>query len=130
MEALVELLLLLLILGGPLVFGYLLCCVYPPEVLRIMAGTALPPAPPGEDLRHALRLALRAPASAGDVDLVSALFELRREAEVHRPCLRSIAALLSDLLPGFSEPDLRRALELVRDQLQALARGVRQGVSL
>lgn len=122
-EPLAELLILLLFLLGPALVGYFLGHIYPVEILRGLCGTAAPPPPPpGEDLRQAVRLALRAPPSASDVDLVSALFELRREAEGIRPCLKAICGLLSDVVDSVTDPDGKRALQLVEKQLRVLAR--------
>lgn len=88
MEGLAELLILLLFLLGPLLVGYFLAHLYPVEVLRVLCGTAPPPA---ADLRQALRAVLRAPASAEDLDLLYTVVDLRREAERAAPAEGSTA---------------------------------------
>ncbi len=123
MDGLAELLIFLFFLLGPTLLGYFGGHLYPIEVLRQLLGRApAPPPPPGEDLRQAVRLALRAPASASDVDLVSGLFEMRREAEGIRPCLKAICGLLCDVVDSVTDPDGKRALQLVEKQLRVLAR--------
>lgn len=80
LEGLLTLLLIALLLSGPIAFGYLGGNLYPIEVVRRLMGLA-PAAPAEPELRQVLRLALGAPATSTDLDLVAALYELRREAD-------------------------------------------------
>lgn len=82
MEGLAELLILLLFLLGPILVGYLVAHLYPIERLQVLCGAMLSSEQVSPDvLRQMLRVALSAPASASDLDLLGEIVDLRRAAE-------------------------------------------------